>query len=47
MNVLIFFSFILSVLCSFAVVAIYYYFLSIFKRFEARIVEVEYNLHYM
>lgn len=41
MNVIIFFSFILSVLCSVAVVLIYFYFLSIFKRFKSRIDEIE------
>ena len=41
MNVLIFFSFIFSVLSSFAVVLMYFYFLSIFKRFESRIDEIE------
>lgn len=41
MNYFIFFAFILSLLCSVALILMYKYFLSIFKYLESRIDEIE------
>ena len=46
MSYFLFFAFILSLLCSVTVILMYRYFLSIIKRFESRIDEIENYRHY-